>query len=170
MIFLQDDESKQQFMVDNSAICSVLPHFSKTPPTGPPLSGTNGKDIPWWGSIRCRLTFRLRTFFVTFLLTAVYRPILGLEFLSAHGLLVNPVSCHVLDSKSLIPLSKAKTAAGVVRSKFAAALCSIAPTVRSLLALFPAIVGNGKGKPSLKHKIRQTIEMTGRPVFAKPAA
>jgi hypothetical protein len=38
MIFLQDDESKQQFMVDTSAVCSVLPHRSKATPTGPPLS------------------------------------------------------------------------------------------------------------------------------------
>jgi hypothetical protein len=37
----------------------------------------------------------------------------------------------------------------------------------SLLASFPAIVGDGKGKPSPKHKIRHTIETTGRPVFAK---
>jgi hypothetical protein len=44
---------------------------------------------------------RLRTFFVTFLLAAVYRPILGLDFLSAHGLLVDPVGHQVLDSKSL---------------------------------------------------------------------
>jgi hypothetical protein len=60
-----------------------------------------------------------------------------------------------------------KTTAGEPRSKFAAALCFIAPTVRSLLASFPAIVGDGKGKPSPKHKIRHTIETTGRPVFAK---
>ncbi len=109
----------------------------------------------------------LLTFFVTFLLAAVYRPILGLDFLSAHGLLVDPVGRQVLDSKSLKPLSKAKTAAEKPRSKFAAALCSIGPTVPSLIASFPAIISDGKGKPSPKHKIRHTIEMTGRPVFAK---
>jgi hypothetical protein len=113
-------------------------------------------------SIRRRLTF-----YVTFLLAAIYRPILWLDFLSAHGLLVDPVGRQVLDSKSLKPLSKAKTAAGELRSKFAAALCSIAPTVRSLLSSFPAIVSDGKGKPSPKHKICHTIETTGRPVFAK---
>jgi hypothetical protein len=113
------------------------------------------------------LTFGLSTFFVPFLLAAVYRPILGLDFLSAHGLLVDPVGHQVLDLKTLKPLSKAKTAAGTLRFKFAAALCSIAPTVRSLLASFPAIVDDGKGKPSPKHKIRHTIETTGRPVFAK---
>jgi hypothetical protein len=167
MIFLQDDKSKQQFMVDIGAVCSVLPHCSKATLTGPLLSGADGKDIPCWGLIRRRLTFGLRTFFVTFLLPAVYRPILGLDFLSAHGLLVNPVGHQVLDSKSLKRLSKAKTVAGEPRSKFATALCSIAPAVRSLLASCPAIVSNGKVKPSSKHKIRHTIETTGRPVFAK---
>jgi hypothetical protein len=107
-------------MVDTGAVCSVLPHRSKGPPTGPPLSGSDRKDIPCWGSIRRCLTFRVRTFFVTFLLAAVYRPILGLDFLFAHGLLVDPVCRQVLDSKSLKPLSKAKTAAGVLRSKLAA--------------------------------------------------
>jgi hypothetical protein len=167
MIFLQDDESKQQFNVDTGAVCSVLPHRSKMPSTGPQLSGADGRAIPCWGSVRRRLSFGLRTFFVTFLLAAIYRPILGLDFLSAHGLLVDPVGRQVLDSKSLKPLSKPSTAAGTLRSKCAAALCSIASSVRSLLASFPAIVGDGKGKPSPKHKIRHTIETTGRPVFAK---
>jgi hypothetical protein len=36
-----------------------------------------------------------------------------------------------------------------------------------LLASFPAIVSDGKGKPLPKHKIRHTIEMTHRPAFAK---
>ncbi len=101
------------------------------------------------------------------MLAAVYRPILGLDFLSAHGLLVDPVGCQVLDWKSLKPLSKPTTAAGPLRSKFATALCSIAPLVRSLLASFPAINGDRKGKPSSKHRIRHTIETTGRPEFAK---
>jgi hypothetical protein len=87
--------------------------------------------------------------------------------LSAHGLLVDPVGRQVLDSKSLKPLSKPTIAAGILRSKFAAALCSIAQSVRSLLASFPAIVSDGKGKPSPKHRIRHTIETTDCPVFAK---
>jgi hypothetical protein len=95
MIFLQDDESKQQFMVDTGAVCSVLPYRSKSPPTGPQLSGADGKAILCWGTIRRCLSFGLRTFFVTFLLAAIYRPILGLDFLSAHGLLVDPVGRQV---------------------------------------------------------------------------
>jgi hypothetical protein len=105
MIFLQDDKSKQQFMVDTGAVCSVLPHCSKSQLAGPQLSDADGRAIPTWGTISCCLSFGLCTFFVTFFLTAVYRPILGLDFLSAHGLLVDPVGRQVLDSKTLKPLS-----------------------------------------------------------------
>ncbi len=73
----------------------------------------------------------------------------------------------MLDSKTLKPLSKTPTTAGTLRSKLAGALCSITPSVRSLLALFPTIVSDRKGKPSPKHKICHTIETTGGPVFAK---
>jgi hypothetical protein len=134
MIFLQDDDSKPQFIVDTGAVCSVLPHRSNAQPVGPQLSGADGRSILTWGTIRRRLSFGLRTFFVTFFLATVYRPILGSDFLSAHGLLVDPVGRQVLDSKTLKPLSKTPTAAGTLRAKFAAALCSIAPLVRSPLA------------------------------------
>ncbi len=50
------------------------------------------------GAILCRLLFGVRKFFVTFLLAAIYRSILGLDFLSTHGLLVDPFGCQVLDS------------------------------------------------------------------------
>jgi hypothetical protein len=71
MIFLQDNESKQQFMVDTGAVCSVLLHRSKMPPTGPQLSGADGRAIPCWGTVHRRLSFGLRTFFVTFLLRRI---------------------------------------------------------------------------------------------------
>jgi hypothetical protein len=66
MIFLQDDESKQQFLVDTGTTFSVLPHPSKSTTANPPISGADEKDIPCWGQICRRLTFGLRTFFVTF--------------------------------------------------------------------------------------------------------
>jgi hypothetical protein len=42
------------------------------------------------------------------------------------------------------------------------------PAVRSPLAAFPAIVGNGSGTPNPKHGVFHSIETSGRPVFAKP--
>jgi hypothetical protein len=79
--------------------------------------------------IRHRFTFGLRTFFVTFLLAAISRPILGLDFLSANGLLVDQVSCQVQDSKSLKTLTKLPTPTGKRHSKLTTALCSITPTI-----------------------------------------
>jgi hypothetical protein len=46
MIFLQKDETKQQFMVDTSATVSVLPHRSPATPFGPIILGADGKNIP----------------------------------------------------------------------------------------------------------------------------
>jgi hypothetical protein len=157
-------------MVDTGAVCSVLPHRSKAQPAGPQLSGADGRPIPTWGNIRRRLSFGLRTFFVTFLLAPVYGPILGLDFLSAHGLLVDPVGRQVLDSKTLKPLSKTPTAAGTLHSKFAAALCSITPSVRSLLASFPTIVSVGKGNPLLKHKTATPSRRQAALCSPRPAA
>ncbi len=79
VIFQQDDESKQQFLVDTCAAVSVLPHRSPLTPSGVSDSGADGKSIPYCVEIRRCLTFRLRTFFVTFLLAPVSRPILGFE-------------------------------------------------------------------------------------------
>ena len=78
--FLQDDETKQ-FLVDTGAAFSLLPHRSSAPPSGPGLAGANRKLIPSWGSVSCRLTFQLRSFYVSFILAAGSRPILGLDFL-----------------------------------------------------------------------------------------
>jgi hypothetical protein len=139
-------------MVDTGAVCSVLPHRSKAQPASPQLPGADGRSILTWGTIRRRLSFKLRTFFDTFFLAAVYRTILCSDFLSAHELLVGPVGRQVLDSKTLKPLSQKPTAAGTLRSKFAAALYSITSSVRSLLASFPTIVGNGKGKPDAEEQ------------------
>ncbi len=76
-------------------IPTILLLFLTAPSQRPPLSGADMKDIPCWGRIRRRLNFGLRTFSVTFLLATVYRPILGLDFLSAYGLLVDQVGRQV---------------------------------------------------------------------------
>jgi len=82
-----------------------IPHRSFAPSLGPELSRAVGKAILSWGSFRLCLTFRLHTFFVTFILAPVSRPILFLDFLAAHYLLVNPVAHLVLDAKKLRPIS-----------------------------------------------------------------
>ncbi len=135
----------------------------------PALAGTDSKGIPSWGLVCRHLSFRLHTFFATYILATyilatVSQPILGLDFLANHHLLVDPVARLVLDAKTLQPIGKSPAGA-LPHSKFAASLCSIAPAVRSLLASFLAIVGDDKETPTPCHGVCHTVETKGRPVY-----
>jgi cleavage and polyadenylation specificity factor subunit 1 len=146
LVYLQDSKTNQKFLVDTGAAVSVLPHTS-----GPPLSGADGKAIPSWGSVRKTLNFGIRTFLCTFILAAVSKPILGVDFLSANRLLVDPHFGQVLDATTLDPISGSGSAPR--RSGLAASLCHVMPEVRALLTSFPAIVGDGSGTPNPKHGV-----------------
>jgi hypothetical protein len=169
LIFLQDSVSEQRFLVDTGAAVSVLPHRSTAPSSGTPLTGADGRPIASWGTVKKSLTFGIRTFLCTFILAAVSKPILGIDFLAAHRLLVDPFAGHVLDAFSLKPLMAAPAAAAAHprRSRLTAALCHVAPAVRSLISAFPAIIGDGSGTPRPHHGVHHSIETMGRPLFAK---
>jgi hypothetical protein len=166
LVYLHDSKTKEKFLVDTGAAVSVFPHTSKDPSTGPPLSGADGKSIPSWGSIKKTLNFGVRAFLSTFILAAVSKPILGVDFLSENRLLVDPHFGQVLDAKTLDPITGSESAAR--RAGLAASLCHVTPAVLSLLAAFPAIVGDGSCTPNPKHGVFHSIETSGRPVFAKP--
>ena len=122
LIFLQNDKTKQLLVVNNGAVVSILPHHSSAPSSGPELSGADGKAIPFWGSTRHCLTFTLHKFFVNFILAAVLRPILGLNFLAAYRLLGDPVVRLVLDTKTLQPISNVPATTSGGPSRLATAL------------------------------------------------
>jgi len=164
LIFLQDAESGQPFLVDTGAAVSVLPHRSAAPPTGPPLTGADGNVISSWGKVTKKLVFGMRTFLCSFILAAVSKPILGIDFLAAHRLLVDPSSRSVLCAETLRPLGALCSA---VPSKFAASVNHIAPAIRSLISLFPGIVGTNADTPRPLHGVRHHVETRGPPVFAK---
>jgi hypothetical protein len=132
--------------------------------SGPLLSGADGKPISAWGKVTKKLTFGLHDFIVSFILAAVSKPILGIDFLSAHRLLVDPFSRAVLFASSLQPVGCTVVAATL---KFVTSIYHIVPAVRSLLSSFPSIVGDGKGTPWPRHGIRHFVETSGRLVFAK---
>jgi hypothetical protein len=117
-----------------------------------------------WGKVTKKLNFGLHTFVVSFILAAVSNPILGIDFLSAHHLLVDPFARAVLFADSLKAVGCTVAAAP---SRFAASISHIVPAVRTLLAAFPGIVGDGKGIPRPRRGVRHFVETSGRPVFAK---
>jgi hypothetical protein len=162
LVYLQE----QHFLVDTGGGVSVFPHRSSAAPSGPQLTGANGRSIPSWGSVKKILNFGLRTFICSLILVAVSKLILGVDFLAENRLLVDPSTQQVLDSETLRPLSHS-VSAPPPRSRFAAALCHVAPPVRSLLLAFPSIVGDGSVTPTPKHGIGHSIETTGQPIFSK---
>jgi hypothetical protein len=66
--------------VDTGASYSIFPHTSAATPSGPKLRGAAGQLIPCWGEKTFDLSFQGRQFYWTFLLAAVYFPIIGVDF------------------------------------------------------------------------------------------
>ncbi len=89
-------------------------------PSGPMLSGADGKQISAWGRVSKKLNFGLYSF--AFILAAVSKPILGIDFLSAHRLLVDPFARSVVFASSLEPVGQVVSA---VSTKFAASVSHI---------------------------------------------
>jgi hypothetical protein len=93
-----DQVSNRRFLVDTGASYSILPHRSSLPASGPTLYGPAGQSIPCWGERLVRLRFQDLNFNWKFLLADVAFPILGVDFLRAHKLLIDPVGHALLDS------------------------------------------------------------------------
>ncbi len=141
LIFLQDSVSKQQFLVDTGAAVPVFPHRSSAATSGPLLAGADGKPISAWGRVTKKLNFGLHTFIVSFILAAVSKPILGIDFLSAHRLLVDPFSKAVLFASSLEPVGRTIAAAP---SRFAASISHIVRRSAPSWHLFPVLSATAK--------------------------
>ncbi len=98
LIHMQDQVSNRRFLVDTWASYSILPHRSFLPAPGLKLFGPAGQPIPCWGDRLVQLRFQDQNFSWKFLLADVAFPILGVDFLIAHKLLIDPEGHALLDS------------------------------------------------------------------------
>ena len=98
LINMLDQVSNRRFLVDTGASYSILPHVSSLPASGPKLYGPAGQPIPCWGDRLVTLRFQDQDFSWKFLLADVAFPILGVDFLRAHKLLIDPEGHALLDS------------------------------------------------------------------------
>jgi hypothetical protein len=171
LTYLTDSLSGMRFLVDTGAAVSALLYVHQYPvqPThsrrGPSLAGADGTNIKSWGKIFKSVSFGGRHFAdVPFVRAAVNKPILGADFFSKHKLLVNTAGNRVLDAATLLPLGEPACGRG---TGLVAALSAVPPPVRSLLAEFPSVVGDGSYTPRPLHGVQHTVETKGRPLFAK---
>jgi hypothetical protein len=96
LVHVLDQLSNMRFLVDTGASYSIFPHSSSSPPTSPLLAGPSGTSIPCWGEKEFTLSFSGRLFKWTLLLADVKFPILGVDFLRHHRLLVDPAENQLI--------------------------------------------------------------------------
>jgi hypothetical protein len=160
LTYRTDSLSNTRFLVDTGAALSVIPYAGTHPAASdaPRLAGADGTGIK-----SKSVCFGGRLFTdVPFVLAAMNKPILGADFFSQHKLLVDTAGNRVLDAATLLPLGSSSSGpdTGLI-----AELSAVPPHVRSLLAEFPGVVGDGA--PCPLHGVKHSIETKGRPLFAK---
>jgi len=84
--------------VDTCAAFSILPHHSSDPATGQGLFWPSGSSIRCWGESAVKLQLAGQHFTWNFLLADVSTAILGIDFLRAHNLTVDPANCRLVQA------------------------------------------------------------------------
>jgi hypothetical protein len=78
-----------------------MPWDSADPPSGPSLSAADGRRIPCWGEKSFTVSIGGVPRQWGFLLAAVSFPIIGIDFLRHHGLLVDVANLRLLPGRPL---------------------------------------------------------------------
>ena len=98
LVYINDQFTGRRFLVDTGAAFSILPHRSSDPATGQGLVGPSGSPIRCWGESAVKLKLAGQHFTWSFLLADVSTAILGIDFLRAHKLTVDPANCRLIQS------------------------------------------------------------------------
>lgn len=101
LLFIKDSLSGLRFLVDSgsqkSLVHSTGPRMSD-PGGGPLLSAANGSPIETFGTKRTTVCFHGREFEWDFVVASLTVPIIGADFLCAHGLLVDVANRRLIDA------------------------------------------------------------------------
>ena len=159
LLFLCDEISGRQFLVDTGAEISVLPATrldKRTGPSGPVLLAANGSSIKTYGT--CTLSIWV------FTIADVSCPLLGADFLRSNSLLVDLKRKQLMDAETYhsVPLRTTRTTAPHHN------VSSISSNPYELpLAEFPTITTPVFTPSSIKHKVEHFIPTNGPPVYAR---
>lgn len=169
--FITDTLSGRKFLIDTGAFRSLFPATTedRTSPLPQPsnikLIAANGSTIPMYGTRIIPIQAAGRSFTWEFILADVKTPLLGADFLSHHGLLVDVANRKLLDvatfhSTSLVTRRQCPEICTVTSDTPYDTLCQEFPDVsRPELRQKP-------GQPT-KHGIFHHINTTGTPVYSK---
>jgi hypothetical protein len=96
LFYITDSVSSRRYLVDTGSAFSIMPWESTDTPSGPSLTAADGRLIPCWGERSCTVTIAGVARRWNFLLAWVSFPIIGIDFLQHHGLLVDVANLRLL--------------------------------------------------------------------------
>ncbi len=102
LVYINDQLSGRRFLVNTGAAFSILPHPSSDPATAQGLVGPSLSLIHCWGESAVKLQLAGQHFTWKFLLADVSMAILGIDFLRAHNLMVDPAKCSLVQAGSRV--------------------------------------------------------------------
>ena len=168
LLYITDINSRLKFLIDTGSEVSVIPrstekHFLH--PTGLSLQAANNTKINTYGQKSLTLDFGLRREFqFIFLIADVQKPIIGADFLSKFGLLVNFKDRSLHDNLKSCHITCATDVSESI------SLHVVTPTncqFSDIISEFPSIFRPQYEILEPKHNVTHHIITTGQPVYAK---
>lgn len=169
-LFVTDNHSKMQFLIDTGADVSVLPASLSDKRRGAnkfTLFSADGSPLPTYGEQLMDLDIGLRRKFRwPFILTTVEKPIIGADFLKYFNLLIDLRKKVLLDGNTLLTTKASETTAV---ASTAVSCIKDSSSITSLLKQFPEIIRPPTFPARSKsHGIKHAIITTGPPVHSRP--
>ena len=165
LLYLYDDHNGLDFLVDTGAAVSLFPHQSVQPCGPRRLRQADGSALPSWGRRNFKLSFAGREFNFSFLLAAVDRPILGIDFLKSNKWIVDIPGRQILDAVTMAPVFTVPPATEEDDKPITAV--DAPDKIQQLLAEFPEIIGASFSDLKPQHGVTHHIITAGPPVHAK---
>ena len=172
---IYDKSSCNRYLIDTGAEVSVFPATQKDKHRGNSdfaLYADNASTVSTCGTKIIKLNLGLRrTFTQTFIIADVTVPIIGADFLSRYGLLVDNKRKRQLDLDPFTFLSSLCSISNISVNTLSLTCIdynSVAPEIVSLLMEFKEITSVSSTVPKqIKHLVTHCIETRGPPVSAK---
>ena len=163
-----DRSTGLRFLIDTGAEISVIPSGTRThclTPAAFTLQAANSTPIKTYGQKLLNLDLGLRRQFPwVFTIADVHRLILGIDFLTHFGLIVDVRKRTLSDSETTLSVPGAPTAINSLKLKPFAPVMSDFP----LLKEFPQLINPSHILPECTHGVLHHLPTKGPPVFSRP--
>ena len=170
LFFILEKSTHQRYLVDTGAEVSTIPPTKLDRQHGPvslSLQAANGSQISTYGTRSLTLNLGLRRpFRWLFIIADVKHPILGVDFLQHHGLLVDVRARTLIDTNTTLKINMIYTHQNAHGLTTLNPLLSSSP-FDSLLLGYPELLQPKNTLAPVKHNVVHRIETTGPPTSAR---